>query len=660
MLNALVVAYVNHGFSEDNADHMGKRLVNLILDQMIDYSLNFHYFACQLLSKMFCTSDKQLDSLLTYDQMKVVFQFDYDLEEVGANERTILRSLINKHFTILERMMLNDTDNPDTFNFLIVYSLQTFYYSNLLSLEFLSTSITTTLKRFADRRPSLNSLQHSLQNLGLKNLLCQSLKHTSAYKLFIALFKGSFEHTTERIELFTDELLEHFMNSYVEWDNPFEYYILLDQRWLRVKGAMFREDFVVDLIQKVRLDSGHKIRRCGNLLRLFCKFFDKYAPAEEGDLKLTRLWADELLPQFNEESQDLEVVQPPVQNTETLKKYVFASAVLSLNPDLYLVFKKSERIILLRKLKDLNYERMISGELEAESDSLTQAFGNRVTYLHTLLMGRHYNPQARVKHMDGKSNNHYSGFTLSKTHKFGLLSLFRRFSTFETTKLWNIKTRKPILSGSGLPNSNLNEMVRIKNRLYIHSREVEQDGSILIYDVVNRTRYTFVLDNILLSGSKLVKIFQHYLLVGNDDENSIEVYTFNPEELREEKLRDPNQELDESMEMHQQVQPIQHANFRNKQKKVSSISLWRYGRLSTAQLLNYGDRSLLMLCFSNSRHAHFLHLANGTITKLRLADGPLHTDNSKTHVLFDEKYCRLLTLSNDAELHLTDLRHLFA
>ena len=654
-----MVAYVNHAFPEKTGQSTSKRLVNLILDQMIDYSLNFHYFACQLLSKMYCTSDKQLDSLLTYDQMKMVFQFDYDLEEVGANERTILRSLINKHFTILERMMLNDTDNPDTFNFLVVYSLQTFYYSNLLSLEFLSTSITTTLKRFADGRPSLSSLQHSLHSLGLKNLLCQSLKHTNAYKLFIALFKGSFEHTTERIELFTDELLEHFMNSYVEWDNPFEYYILLDQRWLRVKGAMFREDFVVDLIQKVRLDSGHKIRRCGNLLRLFCKFFDKYAPPEEGDLKLRRLWADEVIPGLDQNSQVVEAAVNQTQTTETLKKYVFASAVLTLNPDLYSLFKPSERDGLLKKLKDINYDRSVSGELEAESDSLTQAFGNRVTFLHTLLNGRQHNPQARVKHIDGKSNNHYSRFTLGKTTKFGLLSLFRRFSNYESTRLWNMRTGKVILSGSRLPHGDLHEMVRIKNRLYIHSREVEQDGSILIYDVTSRTSHTFVLDNILLSGSKLVKIFQHYLLVGNEDENSIEVYSFNPEELIEDRQRDPNQELDDSMDIQQQIQPNQHPGHKTKQRKISSISVWRYGRLSTAEVLNYRNKSLLMLCFSNSRHAHFLHLTNGTITKVRLADAPLHTDNKTTTVLFDERYCRLVTLSGDSELHLTDLRHLF-
>lgn len=620
---------------------------------MVDYSLNFHYFACQLLSKMFCTSERQLDSLMTYEQMKMVFLFDYELEEVAANERTILRSLINKHFTILERMMLNDTENPDTFNFLLVYSLQTFYYSNLLSLEFLSTSITTTLKRFAEKRPSLSSLQSTLSSLGLKGLFCQSLKHTNVYKLFISLFKHSFEHTQDRIEIFTDDLLEHFMNSYVEWDNPFEYYILLDQRWLRIKNMGFREDFVVDLIQKVRLDSGHKIRRCGNLLRLFCKFYDRFAPVEEGDLKLKKVWSDTLENNSlcDDGSQESQLTQ-----AQTLRKYIFVSSMISLNPDLYQVFKPVERRGLLKKLNDVNYERMIFGELEAESDSLTQAFGNRVTFMNTLLNLRQHSTHARVKHLDGKSNNHYSGFTLVKTHKFGLLSLFRRFSTFESTKLWNMKTRKIVMSGTHLPNSNLHELIRIGGDLYIHSREVEQDGSILIYDVKRRISHTFTLDNILLSGSKLVKMFQNYLLIGNEDDNSIEVYLFNPGKTSVDREPFDQADLGGNFDANQ---PHQAQSFRTKQKKTSSISLWRYGRLSKAQLLNHKSKSLLMLCFSNSKHAHFLNLVTGTITKLRLSNSPLHSDQHKTHVLYDEQYCRLLTLSNDSELHLTDIKHLF-
>ena len=92
-----------------------------------------------------------------------------------------------------------------------------------------------------------------------------------------------------RVVLFDNTYLSYFMTNYVEWDNPYEYYILLDQRWLSQK-VVYRPEFVQDLIQKIKFDNEHKMRKQPNLLRLFCKFYDKYAQDKENDLVLKKVF----------------------------------------------------------------------------------------------------------------------------------------------------------------------------------------------------------------------------------------------------------------------------------------------------------------------------------------------------------------------------------
>ena len=133
---------------------------------MVDYSLNYQYYASQFVSKLFAVYEK-FGSLVTFDDLKRVFMFDYEYEDVEVNERSILRSLISKQFAIFERLTALPY-HKHTFNLLMIYCLQINFYSVVLGLEFLQTSISTTAKRFADRRADLDDLDESVHYLRLE------------------------------------------------------------------------------------------------------------------------------------------------------------------------------------------------------------------------------------------------------------------------------------------------------------------------------------------------------------------------------------------------------------------------------------------------------------------------------------------------------------
>ena len=111
------------------------RIFRLIIDDMVDYSLNYQYYASQFVSRLFSVFEK-FQTLVTLEDLKRVFLFDYEYEDVEVNERSILRSLISKQFAIFERLTALPY-HKQTFNFLMVYCLQINFYSVVLGLEFL-------------------------------------------------------------------------------------------------------------------------------------------------------------------------------------------------------------------------------------------------------------------------------------------------------------------------------------------------------------------------------------------------------------------------------------------------------------------------------------------------------------------------------------------
>lgn len=531
MLGTLITATVEGALNNPALQYS---LFRLILDRMLDYSMSYHLYAVQFLAKLL-TSYATFRSLVTYEDLRRIFLFDYDCSEIEANERGTLRTIVNKQFSIYERLASGD-QTKEMFYQLLVFALQIFYHSTLLRLDFLCTSVATSVKRTCEGRAHINDLDEVLKKLSLKKAFSNCLQHTSVYRLLVSLFKPSLGEVNKSVSIFEPSYYKYFMADYSEWDNPFEYYIVFDQSWMEKSCFEFREEFVTDLVLKIKTDVGHRMRRHGKLFRLFCKFYNRFSKNDESDLPLKLVMSKGSLT-FSE-----------VTESKAMK-WGYIHSVFSLEPSIICCIEEYQRKHLGRCLKNFDFKKTVATELEQENSQLAEAFGTKLHYYNLLARGAHNSIKTKLS-AEGGANNRYFAVSVCKQGKFGLSTLYARHTgTTDQSSLLQTSTGKTILSKMKQCNAYQFDLARCGKRLLAHAKVVDMDGCIAIYDLTARKTVAYALDQPSVEAVVLA-IVETYIVISNSDENSLEIYQHDPEEP---------------------------SCYKAKHSRQAYISLWRYG-----------------------------------------------------------------------------------
>jgi hypothetical protein len=618
VLGPLITAAVEGAIDSVDLEYS---IFRLILDRMLDYSMAYHLYSVQFIAKLMAGYNR-FRSLVTLEDWKRMFLFDYDCSEVEPNDRGTLRTIVNKQFTIFERIVSVELI-PDQFYTSLVFAFQIFYHATLLRLDFLCTSVATSLKRLCEGRSHINDLDTTLKNLSLRSSFSQALQHTSAYRLLISLFKHSFQEINKSVSIFEPSYYRHFMANYIEWDNPFEYYIILDQNWLQNDCFEFKEEFVADLVQKIKSDVNHRMRKHGKLFRLFCKFYNRYFKDDENDLRLKLIMSKGCLT-FTE-----------VNEIKALK-WGYLHSVFTLDPVIICCIEEYQRKHMGKYLKRYNFKKTVATELEQENPELAEAFGTKMHYYNLLAKGAYTSIKTKLA-SEGKANNRYFAISVCKLGKFGLSTLYARHTgTTDSSSLLQTATGKTILSRMQKCNAYQYDLARSGKRLLAYSKVVDPEGSISIYDMTLRKALAYDIEHQGMVDAIVVAILDNYIVITNNDDNALEIYSYDAED----------------------------ANcYKSKHSKHAYISLWRYGRylinlgkLRLWQTVTFRGKPLLMLCFEDSRSVYFLDIAKRVLNKLKL---DITQFSEVSALYFDSKACRLLAASEES-LALFNLKTIFA
>lgn len=534
IMGALTTAAVESGITKPELLY---EIFRVLLDRMLDFSINYHLLASQFLVKLLNVYPV-FSHLSTVSDLKRLFLFDYDCSEIEANERGHLRTIINKQFNCFERLVSLPITN-DMFYILLVFAFQIFYHSTLLRLDFLCTSVSTALKRLCEGRVSLADFSDVLKIHDLRRTFTASMKHTSSYRLLVSIFKNSLSDLRQSVTIFEESYFDYFMANYIDWDNPFEYFIVLDQRWVRNLAFEFREEFVNDVVQKVKLDVNHKLRKHGNLLKIFCKFYNRFSKDSENDLPLKLI-----------KNKGYQSAIEPTENR--ILRWAFQSSVMTLDPSIISLLDIGSRKRFSKDILSFNYNKTISNELDHESGHLAETFGTKIHYFLILTRGLYFSVGDRVT-LNGKSNNRFYAGSITKKERFGFLTMFTRHKPDnDQSYLLNTATNKKILGIALGINAYQFEITEIGNNLFAFSKTVDPESSITIFNVKQRSVSKYVIDNLANIEAKVLAIIDKFIVLLNNDENAIEIYLHDLSDAEGYKLR---------------------------HSKHSYISLWRYGKL---------------------------------------------------------------------------------
>lgn len=605
-MGSLITAIVEGAVASPDLEY---NIFRLITDRLMDYSINYQLLAVQFASK-FLTVYQNFAHLVTLDDLNRLFLFDYDCSEIEANERSTLRNIVNKQFNILEKVTSVDLSEK-YFYAAVVFAFRLFASSNLLRLDFLCTSIGTNLKRLCDGRIHINSLDQFLKESDSRRVFSKSLECTAAFRLLVTLIKPSLPDIRPTVSIFEASYYKFFIENYLEWDTPFEYYIVLDQSWACNPVAEFREDYVSEVVQKIKADIDHKLRKHGKLLRIFCKFYNRFSKDDEHDLPLKLVVSK------------AQMVQGDISQAKLLKS-AFVYSVLTLQPQIINTIDDFQRKKFAKSVLSYDFKRAITTELEQENSDLADAFGTKLHYLRLLSLGIYSPISVKVTDPAG-SNNRFFAVSICKQDRLSLATLYTRHTTLQdTSALLNTRTGKKLLS-----TNSMNAYQHSIGRQFMAWSSRIEDQTVTIVDVMLRIKNVYNFENADLNDMPVLGLLDHYLVVKNEVENSIEIF------------------------LHDQKDP---ETYKTKHNRYAYISLWRYGKLKTTQVVTFKKRSLLMLCFEDSRSLYFLDIGKRILSKIKLDKELLE---EVATLFFDSRACRVLIASQE-NLALYNVKSLFA